>query len=66
VLRRWYAKISEKITISGGLVDKIIEIYAIIAVARKFGSKRGCFSGLKAGRRALQNYFWTAMAKDAA
>jgi hypothetical protein len=34
-----YAKISGKITVSGGLVHKFIEIYAIIAADRQFGYK---------------------------
>lgn len=46
----------EKIILSAWLVGKFLESYAIIAVARQFGSKRGCF---KLAERAPQNRFLT-------
>jgi hypothetical protein len=45
-----YAKIFEKITLSSGLVYRIMEIYAIFAVARKFGYNRRNLMGLNSGR----------------
>ena len=41
-----YAKISEKITISGGLVDKFLKICPILPPTRQFGYKRRIVSGL--------------------
>jgi hypothetical protein len=52
-----YAKISEKFTLSGGLVDKFLEIYAIPAVDRQFGYKRGNVSGLTSVREAPKTVF---------
>jgi hypothetical protein len=51
-----YAKISE-ITISSWLFEKFMEIYAIMAVDRQFGYKRGCFSGLNSGRGLHKTVF---------
>jgi hypothetical protein len=39
-------KIFAKITISGGWVDRYMENYAIIAVNRPFGYKRGNLRGM--------------------
>jgi hypothetical protein len=50
MLRGGYAKISEKIIRSGGLVDKVIEINAIFAFARKFSYNRGNLMGSNSGR----------------
>jgi hypothetical protein len=61
-----YVKICEKIPLSGGLLDKFIEIYATIAVDRQFGHKKRKLSGVKLGERAPQNRFLTAVAKPAA
>ena len=52
-----YAKISEKITISGGLVDKFMEIYAIMPVDRQFGYKRGNVPGLTSVREVPKTVF---------
>jgi hypothetical protein len=50
-------KFLKKITMSGGLVDKIMEIYAIITVAIQFGYKKGCFSGLNSRRGLHKTVF---------
>jgi hypothetical protein len=52
-----HAKISENISISGGLVKKFIEIYAIVAVDRQFGFKRGNVPGLTSVSEFPQNVF---------
>jgi hypothetical protein len=36
--------------LSDGLIDEIMEIYAILAVARKFGYNRRNLMGLNSGR----------------
>jgi hypothetical protein len=43
-------KIFEKLPLSGWWVDNSMEIYAIIAVIRQSGYKRGCFSRLNSGK----------------
>lgn len=52
-----FAKISEKIGISGGLVDKFIKIYAIIAVDSQFGYKKGNLPGLTSVRDVPKTVF---------
>jgi len=45
-----YANVTDNITISGRLVDKFPEIYAIIAIDRQFDYKRGNLPGLNSVR----------------
>jgi len=52
-----YAQISEKVTIFSGLVGKFMEIYAIIAVDRQFGFKRGNVPGLTPVREVPKTVF---------
>jgi hypothetical protein len=56
-MRGRYAKISEKITISGSLADKFMEICAIVSLERQFGYKRGNLSGLNSGRDVSKTFF---------
>ncbi len=52
--------------LSGWLVDKFMEIYAIIAVDRQFGYKRGNLPGLNSARISLKMTHLTTVAKIAA
>jgi hypothetical protein len=46
-----YAKIYEKFIIPGRFIDKFMEIYAIIAIQRQFGYKRGSLLRLNPVKR---------------
>ena len=58
-------QIFAKITISGGWVDRYLENYAIIAVDRQFGYKRGNLSGMNSVGEVPKTGFLTALAKVA-
>jgi hypothetical protein len=50
-----YAKLPEKITLSGWLVDKFMEIYGIITIFGQFGYKKRSLSGLNSGNEVPKN-----------
>jgi len=58
-------QIFAKITISGGWVDRYLENYAIIAVDRQFGYKRGNLSEMNSVGEVPKTGFLTALAKVA-
>lgn len=57
-MRAGYAKIPEKITVCNGLVDKIMGIYAVLKVARKFGYNGKNLLGLNSRSGLPKPDFW--------